>query len=182
MTLPKDMTDLRRRMSLLAKSSIAGIDKLLDEAAKYRQAAPGLLEARDALQFCLTMNALSDEHESDHSCYAEQSLLGGLILDGSKLPPIYEKVTEDDFALDCHRRIFRHILTLHAKGEVIDIVTIYMSAVDSNEVEQIYGIQYLGEIAANTPSASNIEAYAKIVRAKAEKRRKMEKRVASVVR
>lgn len=171
---------LRQRQTLLARSTIAAIDKILDDAAKVKRAVPGLLEARDALQFCITQTAIYDELESDHSCYAEQSLLGALILDGSSFNRICENITDNDFALDYHRRIFRHIAKIVASGDIPDVVLVYESIEASNEVDQVGGLSYIGEIAANTPSSANIEAYARIVRTKADKRRKLEKLAASV--
>lgn len=168
------MSDLRRRMSLLAKSSIAGIDKLLDEAAKYRKAAPGLLEARDALQFTLTANALADEHESDHSHYAEMSLLGALFRDAAHWSRV-SGITDDDFALDCHRRIFRHMTKVASS----DVVLVWESICASNEFEQVGGLSYLIELEQASPSAANIEAWAKLIHVKADKRRKLEKRYIS---
>lgn len=176
------MTTRRRAQSLFAKSSIAAIDKLLDDAAKHREPAPGLLEAREVLQWTITANALSDERESDHCCYTEQSLLGALICDGEAWLRIVGLVDENDFALDAHFRIFSHIKKLAETNTIIDIVTLNESLCATNEIDLIGGLVYLGEISMNSWGARNIEAYAKIVREKGEKRRKLEKRTTSLVR
>jgi replicative DNA helicase len=47
-----------------------------------------------------------------HSIEAEQSLLGGLLLDNSAWDRIADQVAEADFYRDDHRRIFRHIAKL----------------------------------------------------------------------
>jgi len=106
-----------------------------------------------------------------HSVEAEQSLLGGLLLDNSAWDRIADIVTEADFYRDDHRRIFRHIARLIERARPADVVTVFESIEKSNEVEQAGGLAYLGEIANNTPSAANIRRYAEIVRERAVLRR-----------
>ena len=106
-----------------------------------------------------------------HSIEAEQSLIGGLLLDNSAWDRIADIVTEADFYRDDHRRIFRHIKRLVEHGKPADVVTVYEAIEKNNEVEQAGGLAYLGEIANNTPSAANIRRYAEIVHERAVLRR-----------
>ncbi len=102
-----------------------------------------------------------------HSIEAEQSLLGGLMLDNAAWDRIADQVNETDFYRDDHRRIFRHIARLIEAGRPADIVTVFESLEKSSESEQAGGMAYLGEIANSTPSAANIKRYAEIVRERA---------------
>jgi len=102
-----------------------------------------------------------------HSIEAEQSLLGGLLLDNTAWDRIADQVSEADFYRDDHRRIFSHIRKLVELGKPADVVTVHESIEKSNEVEQTGGLAYLGEIANATPSAANIRRYAEIVRERA---------------
>ncbi len=102
-----------------------------------------------------------------HSIEAEQSLLGGLLLDNSAWDRIGDQVGVGDFYRDDHRRIFRHISKLVEQGKPADVVTVYESLEKSGESEQAGGLAYLGEIANATPSAANIRRYAEIVRERA---------------
>jgi replicative DNA helicase len=102
-----------------------------------------------------------------HSVEAEQSLIGGLLLDNSAWDRIGDLVAESDFYRDDHRRIFRHISRLIEVGRPADVVTVFEAIEKSNETEQTGGIAYLGEIANNTPSAANIRRYAEIVHERA---------------
>ncbi len=106
-----------------------------------------------------------------HSIEAEQSLIGGLLLDNPAWDRIADIVTESDFYRDDHRRIFRRIQGLIELGRPADVVTVYESIEKHNEVEQAGGLAYLGEIANNTPSAANIRRYAEIVHERAVLRR-----------
>ena len=102
-----------------------------------------------------------------HSIEAEQSLIGGLLIDNAAWDRIGDVVRETDFYRDDHRRIFRHIGKLIQQGRPADVVTVYESIEQSNEVDQTGGLGYLGEIANATPSAANIRRYAEIVRERA---------------
>lgn len=102
-----------------------------------------------------------------HSIEAEQSLLGGLLLDNSAWDRIADVVSESDFYRDDHRRIFAHIRKLIESGRPADVVTVFESIEHANQVEQTGGLAYLGEIANATPSAANIRRYAEIVRERA---------------
>jgi len=102
-----------------------------------------------------------------HSIEAEQSLIGGLLLDNSAWDRIGDIVGQSDFYRDDHRRIFSHIRKLIEMARPADVVTVFESIEKSNEVDQTGGMAYLGEIANATPSAANIRRYAEIVHERA---------------
>lgn len=102
-----------------------------------------------------------------HSIEAEQSLIGGLLLDNSAWDRIADVVNGADFYRDDHRRIFAHIRRLVETGRPADVVTVFESIENANEADQTGGLAYLGEIANATPSAANIRRYAEIVHERA---------------
>ncbi|MBP9218422.1 MAG: replicative DNA helicase [Sterolibacterium sp.] len=106
-----------------------------------------------------------------HSIEAEQSLIGGLLLDNQAWENISGIVSAHDFYRDDHRRIFRRIQELIDHGKPADVVTVFEAIEKHNEIEQAGGLAYLGEIANNTPSAANIRRYAEIVHERAILRR-----------
>lgn len=99
-----------------------------------------------------------------HSVEAEQAVLGGLMLDNKRLDAVLEVVTEADFFRDDHRQIFRMMQILQENAQPLDVITLSEELHKHNELERVGGLGYLTELAANTPSAANIVAYAKIVR------------------
>ncbi|QID18399.1 replicative DNA helicase [Nitrogeniibacter mangrovi] len=119
------------------------------------------------------MDAMQVDHEvaalklPPHSLEAEQSLLGGLLLDNAAWDKVADLVAEGDFYRDDHRRIFRHIARLIEMAKPADVVTVFESLQKSGEADQAGGLAYLGEIANNTPSAANIRRYGEIVRERA---------------
>jgi replicative DNA helicase len=101
-----------------------------------------------------------------HSIEAEQSVLGGLLLDNNAWDKIGDVVSEVDFYRDEHRRIFRAIQRLMEKSRPADVVTV-SEALDAAGDKDVGGLAYLSELAANVPGASNIRRYAEIVRERA---------------
>jgi replicative DNA helicase len=99
-----------------------------------------------------------------NSIQAEQSVLGGLMLDNQTWDSIADKVGENDFYRKDHRLIFRTIEQLAEKQIPFDVITISESLDAIGELETIGGLSYLGMLAKDTPSAANIVSYANIVR------------------
>ena len=109
-----------------------------------------------------------------HSVEAEQSVLGGLLLDNSAFDRVGDVFSESDFYRDDHRRIYRHISRLIQMGKPADVVTVDESIKGSEDKDKTGGLAYLGALAQSTPSAHNIRRYAEIVRERAVMRKLVE--------
>ncbi len=109
-----------------------------------------------------------------HSIEAEQSVLGGLLLDNQAWERVADLLSESNFYRDDHRRIYRHIGKLMEKSRPADMVTVFESIEQSEDKDKTGGLAYLGALAQNTPSAHNIRRYAEIVRDRAVQRRLIE--------
>ncbi|HEU4709378.1 MAG TPA: DnaB-like helicase N-terminal domain-containing protein, partial [Methylophilaceae bacterium] len=109
-----------------------------------------------------------------HSVEAEQSVLGGLLLENEALDKIADILTGGDFYRHDHRLIYEHICKLIERNKPADIVTVAESLESSAELSGIGGIAYLGALAQNTPTAANIRRYAEIVRERAVMRKLVE--------
>ena len=99
-----------------------------------------------------------------HSVEAEQSVLGGLLLENEALDKIADLIKPGDFYRHDHRVIYEHISRLIEQSKPADIVTVAESLENSAQLAGVGGIAYLGALAQNTPSAANIRRYAEIVR------------------
>jgi len=99
-----------------------------------------------------------------HSVEAEQSVLGGLLLDNTAWDRIGDVVTESDFYRADHRTIFQHIAQLIEHNKPADALTVAESLERSGKLAEAGGQSYIGALALNTPSAANIRRYAEIVR------------------
>lgn len=94
---------------------------------------------------------------------AEQSVLGGLLLDNRAYDRIDGKLKAEDFYSAAHQTIYRAIVSLLSRCEPADVITVTDALERSGEAENVGGLAYLGDLAANTPTAANIKAYAKMV-------------------
>ncbi|MBM3353785.1 MAG: replicative DNA helicase [Betaproteobacteria bacterium] len=106
-----------------------------------------------------------------NSVEAEQSLLGGLLIDNTAFDRVADLVSAEDFYRDDHRRIWRHVLRLIEAGRPADVVTVGESIEASEDKDRAGGSAYLGALAQNTPSALNIRRYAELVRERSVQRR-----------
>jgi len=99
-----------------------------------------------------------------HSIEAEQSVLGGLMLDNRAWEHIVDRLAETDFYRREHKLIYRAIAALEAQSQPFDLVTLSEELEKTHELDAAGGLAYLGKLVKETPSAANIRAYADIVR------------------
>jgi len=107
---------------------------------------------------------LSSLRVPPHSIEAEQSVLGGLLLDNAAWDRIADFMRESDFYRYDHRLIFQHVGKLIAASRPADVITVFESLTSVGKAEEVGGLSYLNALAQNTPSAANIRRYAEIVR------------------
>ena len=105
-----------------------------------------------------------------HSVEAEQSIIGGFMLDNQAWEKVGEKLCEADFYRTEHRVLYRAILNLVNKNQPFDVVTVLDTLKSSHTLDDAGGEVYLFELANNTPSVANVKAYADIVREKSVQR------------
>mgnify|MGYP003690765451 FL=1 len=99
-----------------------------------------------------------------NSIDSEQSVLGGLLLHNESWDNVVNILSSDDFYQTSHRIIYDAIVILLEHDKPADILTVKEQVIKTHDEDSIGGFAYLAQIAENTPSVSNIEAYAKHVR------------------
>lgn len=98
------------------------------------------------------------------SIEAERSVIGALLIAADSWDGVAEVVAAADFYRPAHRAIFRQIALLVDRGEPVDVVTVSDRLLATGELDAAGGHTYLAELAEQTPTASNVRAYAKAVR------------------
>src|SRR5438477_1912825 len=106
-----------------------------------------------------------------HSIEAEQSVLGGLLLDNGAADRIADFLSGDHFYSDAHRLLSNAIMQLIGDNKPADVVTVAEALGSINKLDYIGGMSYLGALVENVPTAANIRRYAEIVRERAILRR-----------
>ena len=99
-----------------------------------------------------------------NSIEAEQSLIGGLMLDALAWDKIADVITADDFYRKDHRLIFTAIAGLIDSGSPCDVVTVSEHLDSRGELDNAGGLEYLATLSNETAGAANARAYAKILR------------------
>ncbi|GAB4433190.1 MAG: replicative DNA helicase [bacterium] len=101
-----------------------------------------------------------------HNIEAEQSILGGILLDKDVINKVAEVIQPDDFYLDSHKKIYQAILEICDRNEPLDLITLTDFFLKKGILEQVGGASYLSKLIDNIPSSANIIHHAKIVKEK----------------
>jgi replicative DNA helicase len=102
---------------------------------------------------------------------AEQSVLGGILLEPEALSRVLEVMAGADFYRDAHRKIFDSMLDLYQKGTPVDLITLTEILQNKGQLEDIGGASYLTSLTDAIPSAVHVDVYARIIREKSVLRR-----------
>ncbi|MGY8798264.1 MAG: replicative DNA helicase [Longimicrobiales bacterium] len=108
------------------------------------------------------------------SMEAETAVLGGMLIDRDAVTRAIEFLNEGMFYREANRRLYRAMLRLFERGDVIDVITVSEELKKTGEMEASGGFDYLGALVDAVPTAANLEYHAKIVRDKALLRRLVE--------
>lgn len=111
---------------------------------------------------------------------AEQSVLGAIFIDESKLVFVREYIEAEDFFKYAHRLIFSAMIALSDRNEAIDATTMRNYLDSHGDLENIGGLGYLAEVINSVPTSANAEYYAKIVAEKSNLRKLIDRLTESV--
>lgn len=102
---------------------------------------------------------------------AEQSILGGILLDNHAINSVLEILDTADFYSDAHKKIFSAIIEQSERSEPSDLITLSNLLRDRKQIDNIGGVAYLASLVDNVPSAAHVAYYCKIVKEKSILRR-----------
>jgi replicative DNA helicase len=109
-----------------------------------------------------------------YSAEAEMSVLGGMLIDADAIVKAIETIDDTMFYREGNRRLFRSMVKLWERGEVIDPITLSEELKNAGDLEAVGGMPYVAQLLDAVPTAANIEYHCKIVREKAVLRRLIE--------
>jgi replicative DNA helicase len=98
---------------------------------------------------------------------AEQSILGGILIENEAINRVMEILDADDFYRDTHRKIFNALINLSERDEPADLITLTNELRKIDQLDSIGGASYLASLVDSVPTAANIQYYARIVKEKA---------------
>ncbi len=96
----------------------------------------------------------------------EQALLGSLMLNQSSMYEVADVVSVESFYAGKHRTVYDAMLSLHGKGEPIDLVTVSSKLKERKQLQDIGGASYLSELVGAAASPGSARHYAESVQTK----------------
>jgi len=97
---------------------------------------------------------------------AEQSVLGGILIENDAINKVLEILTPEDFYRDAHRRIYNALINLSVRDEPADLITLTNELRKIDQLDGAGGASYIASLIDSVPTAANIEYYARIVKEK----------------
>ncbi len=118
-----------------------------------------------------SLNVFSPDHLPPQNLEAEESVLGGLLLEKNAILKVVPVLSSDDFYRDHHGMIYAAMVTLFEKRVPIDLITLAEELERVKHLDQVGGPEALASLVSQVPSAAHIVHYAHIVKEKAVLRR-----------
>ncbi|MDZ4677262.1 MAG: replicative DNA helicase [Oligoflexia bacterium] len=105
---------------------------------------------------------------------AEQSVMGGVMIDPNALDRVIDIISENDFYKAANRKIYNAVLGLRQRNQPVDLLTVTSALRDEGILDAVGGTSYLATVIDQTPSSANIMSYAEIVKEKSTLRKLLE--------
>lgn len=110
------------------------------------------------------------EQTPPHNIDAEESVLGGAMLDSRACNRLLPILKPRDFYRASHRTIYGAMLELTAEHVAVDMVTLSERLRRQGALADVGGATFIAELVNRVPTAANAEHYAKIVQEKSTRR------------
>ncbi len=101
-----------------------------------------------------------------HSIEAEQSVIGGLMINNEKWENINEIISYKDFFNKTHQIIFKEMQILYSLYKPIDLISLSESLEKNKKIKNVGWFNYLVEISQNIQNITNLKYYAEIIKEK----------------
>lgn len=109
-----------------------------------------------------------------HDVEAEQAVLGSILIDPEAIHMVAPNLRAEDCFLRKHRWIYDAMLTLHRRGEALDLLTLTTELEHREQLAPVGGAGYISQLINAVPSALNVSSYIQIVREAAMRRRALD--------
>ncbi|MCU1291910.1 MAG: primary replicative helicase [Bryobacterales bacterium] len=114
---------------------------------------------------------LALDHPLPDNIDAERFVLGAIMSSDTAFLQVAGTLSEDDFSLEKHKRIFLRMSELHERGDKIDRVTLANELMKQGQLQSVDGLSYLVSLDDGLPQLHNLDGYVSIVKEKSLLRR-----------
>src|SRR4030042_2411213 len=111
--------------------------------------------------------SLSSHKLPPQNLEAEQSVLGGILIENYAIYKVVEILHPDDFYRESHHKIYKSLIDLSERDEPADLITLTNELKNNGHLDSVGGASYIASLIDSVPTAANIDYYAKIVKEKA---------------
>ena len=105
---------------------------------------------------------------------AEQSVLGGMLIENEAIPKVMEILSPDDFYREAHRKIYDALIDISERNEPTDLITLTNELRKKEHLDAVGGASYITTLIDSVVTAANLENYARIIKEKAVLRKLIE--------
>ncbi len=105
-----------------------------------------------------------------HNLEAEESILGGILLDPGAIARVADRISPEAFYLKAHQDIYRAAISLYVQGKPTDLMTVTAWLEDRGTLESVGGVAKLAQLAEQTVSAINVDGYGALIGDKSTRR------------
>ncbi len=97
---------------------------------------------------------------------AERAVLGSMLIERDAVEKAIDALSDRDFYLDAHRKVFAAMSELYAHGDAVDMITVGERLKRAGELDGIGGMDFLTQLVHAVATAAHVDYYAKIVKDK----------------
>lgn len=98
-----------------------------------------------------------------HNLEAEQSILGGVLINNDAMNEIMDILSPESFYREAHGVIFQGMIDLYNNSEPIDLITLSQRLTEKNQIDKAGGMEFLTSLVEAVSTSAGIEFHADIV-------------------
>jgi replicative DNA helicase len=99
-----------------------------------------------------------------HNLEAEQTILGGILINNDALNQVVDILSSEDFYREAHVHIYEGMLSLYNRDDPVDLVTLSQILKEKAILDKVGGTDYLASLAEATSTSAGIIHHARIVK------------------
>ena len=104
------------------------------------------------------------KHIPPHNVEAESAVLGSILINPDSMNKVVETLEPDFFYSPQNKMIYEAALTLFNQNKPIDGLSLTEYFRVRGELDDVGGIEYIGELGLDTVLSANVEYYANIIK------------------
>jgi replicative DNA helicase len=110
------------------------------------------------------------ERPLPHSPFAEQRLLGAILVGNQEARAVLDRLSPNDFFLPPNQRIFRVAQKLSQANIPVDLLSVHEALLQADPADAAHLVAYLAQLGDEVPRAESLDFYARTIKSKSTRR------------